>query len=90
MVNMSKCSNCYKNNLKVEQVPADMLEEEDMSDSDTEEETETVTYNHVCAECDHVVSMHKVGLYQYKGLQLCKVFDDGINQDKENDKILEL
>ena len=65
MVNMSKCSNCSKNNLKVEQVPADMLEE-DTSDSDTEEETETVTYNHVCGHCNHVVSRHKVGLKLWK------------------------
>ena len=61
MVNMIKCTNCSKNNLKVEHVPADMLEE-DISDSDTGEETETVTYNHVCGECNHVVSRHKVGL----------------------------
>ena len=60
MMNMNKCSNCSKNNLKVEQVATDDIMEEDVSDSDTEEETETVTYNHVCANCDHLVSRHKV------------------------------
>eukprot|EP00092_Neocalanus_flemingeri_P039890 GFUD01043446.1.p1 GENE.GFUD01043446.1~~GFUD01043446.1.p1 ORF type:complete len:164 (-),score=41.65 GFUD01043446.1:76-501(-) len=59
MANMSKCSNCSKNNLKVEQVPAEMLEE-DSSDEDTEEEKETVTYNHVCGACNHIVCRHKV------------------------------
>ena len=59
MINMNKCINCSKNNLKVEQIISDSMEE-DMSDSDTEEETETVVYNHVCANCDHLVSKHKV------------------------------
>ena len=60
MVNMSKCSKCSKKNLKVEQVPAEMLEE-DISDDDTEYEKETVTYNHMCGDCNHLVSRHKVG-----------------------------
>ena len=61
VVNMSKCSKCSKKNLKVEQVPAEALEEDMDSDDDTEQETETVIYNHVCADCNHVVSRHKVG-----------------------------
>ena len=60
LLNMNRCNSCSKNMLKVEQVPSAMLEE-DSSDDDTEQETETVTYNHVCAECNHVVSRHKVG-----------------------------
>eukprot|EP00090_Calanus_glacialis_P036556 TRINITY_DN6247_c0_g1_i1.p1 TRINITY_DN6247_c0_g1~~TRINITY_DN6247_c0_g1_i1.p1 ORF type:complete len:123 (-),score=49.56 TRINITY_DN6247_c0_g1_i1:54-422(-) len=85
MVNMSKCSNCSKNNLKVEQVPADMLEE-DISDDDTEEETETVTYNHVCADCNHVVSRHKYKFWLEDGRQeyrmdclLCGFAEDSIS-----------
>ena len=60
MANMSKCFKCSKNNLKVEQVPAEMLEE-DISDDDTEYEKETVTYNHMCGDCNHMTSRHKVG-----------------------------
>ena len=71
MANMSKCSNCNKNNLKVEQVPADMLEE-DISEDDTELEQETVTYNHICGDCNHVVARHKVG----NGVCKAPTFDD--------------
>ena len=59
MINMNKCINCSKNNLKMEQIMSDSMEE-DISDSDTEEEPETIVYNHVCANCDHLVSKHKV------------------------------
>eukprot|EP00092_Neocalanus_flemingeri_P062562 GFUD01075498.1.p1 GENE.GFUD01075498.1~~GFUD01075498.1.p1 ORF type:complete len:123 (-),score=38.49 GFUD01075498.1:93-461(-) len=85
MANMSKCSNCSKNNLKVEQVPAEMLEE-DSSDEDTEEEKETVTYNHVCGDCNHIVCRHKYKFWLEDGRQeyrmdclLCGFAEDSIS-----------
>merc|ERR1711872_793558 len=58
MANMKNCSSCNKNNLKTETVPRETVED-DMRDDDDDLEAENVTYNHVCAECNHIISRHK-------------------------------
>ena len=65
LANLSRCKQCRKNSLTSEPLTKTNTTggESDSEDSDTEcleNEGELVSYNHVCTECRHLVSAHKV------------------------------
>ena len=85
MANMKNCSSCNKNNLKAETVAREMVED-DMSEDDDDLEAENVIYNHVCAECNHIISRHKYKFWLEDGRQeyrmdclLCGFAEDSIS-----------
>ena len=65
LANLSKCQKCSKNSLTSEPFANTNTSgaESDSDNSDTEcleNDGELVSYNHVCSECRHLVSAHKV------------------------------
>ena len=67
LANMRKCQKCSKNSLISEPLTTSLRpgadSESESSDTEClENDGELVTYNHVCSECRHLVSAHKVNL----------------------------
>ena len=65
LANLNKCKQCSKNSLISEPLTITNTGggDSDSDNSDTEcleNDGELVSYNHVCSECKHLVSAHKV------------------------------